>query len=192
MIQTKARTKRKSPRTLRFEATLGKNLSTQAETLFGQALTAVPTDGTTWAGELWVAMLDTKAGWDELIRRHAPDQVLARRVLANPLYHNITSRFVNSHDYLAMEQLYDLHASGRYDLVVVDAAPTGETLRLLSLPEAGRWWLDRVYPIQRKLAQLASPIVGRVTGMPTPANAVSRRMRPTPHFTLRLKSSGVG
>ena len=64
------------------------------------------------------------------------------------------------------------HDSGRYDLIVVDAAPTGETLRLLSLPEAGRWWLDRVYPIQRKIAQLAGPIVGRLTGMPTPANAV--------------------
>lgn len=60
------------------------------------------------------------------------------------------------------------HDSGRYDLIVVDAAPTGETLRLLSLPEAGRWWLDRVYPIQRKIASITGPILGRVTGMPTP------------------------
>jgi len=62
--------------------------------------------------------------------------------------------------------------SGHYDLIVVDAAPTGETLRLLSLPEAGRWWLDRVYPIQRKIASLTGPILGRVTGMPTPKAAV--------------------
>jgi len=41
------------------------------------------------------------------------------------------------------------HDSGRYDLIVVDAAPTGETLRLLSLPEAGRWWLEKIMPIQR-------------------------------------------
>ena len=60
------------------------------------------------------------------------------------------------------------HDSGRYDLIVVDAAPTGETLRLLSLPEAGRWWLDRIYPIQRKIAAVTGPILGRVTGMPTP------------------------
>ena len=60
------------------------------------------------------------------------------------------------------------HDSGKYDLIVVDAAPTGETLRLLSLPEAGRWWLDRVYPIQRKIAAITGPILGRVTGMPTP------------------------
>ena len=60
------------------------------------------------------------------------------------------------------------HDSGNYDLIVVDAAPTGETLRLLSLPEAGRWWLDRIYPIQRKIASVTSPIIGRMTGMPTP------------------------
>ena len=60
------------------------------------------------------------------------------------------------------------HDRGKYDLIVVDAAPTGETLRLLSLPEAGRWWLEKIYPIQRRVAQLASPVIGRITGMPMP------------------------
>jgi arsenite-transporting ATPase len=60
------------------------------------------------------------------------------------------------------------HDRGQYDLIVVDAAPTGETLRLLSLPEAGRWWLEKIYPIQRRIAQVASPLIGRLTGMPMP------------------------
>jgi arsenite-transporting ATPase len=64
------------------------------------------------------------------------------------------------------------HDRGEWDLIVVDAAPTGETLRLLSLPEAGKWWLEKIYPIQRRIAQLASPIVGRVTGMPMPGDAL--------------------
>ena len=64
------------------------------------------------------------------------------------------------------------HDRGFYDVIVVDAAPTGETLRLLSLPEAGRWWLEKIYPIQRRIAQLASPIVGRITGMPMPEREV--------------------
>jgi len=55
-------------------------------------------------------------------------------VLANPLYRNITGRFVNSHDYLAMEQLHDLHASGRYDLVVIDTPPSRNALDLLDAP----------------------------------------------------------
>ena len=57
-------------------------------------------------------MLDTKAGWDELIRRHAPNAKVRESVLSNPLYQNITSRFVHSHDYLAMEQLHEVHATG--------------------------------------------------------------------------------
>jgi anion-transporting ArsA/GET3 family ATPase len=85
-------------------------------------------------GELWAAMLDTKAGWDELIRRHAPDARTRDAVLANPLYLNITSRFVHSHDYLAMEQLHELHASGRYDLIVVDTPPSRNALDVLDAP----------------------------------------------------------
>jgi anion-transporting ArsA/GET3 family ATPase len=85
-------------------------------------------------GQLWVAMLDTKAGWDELIRRHAPDAQVRDAVLSNPLYRNITSRFVHSHDYLAMEQLHDLHASGEYDLVIVDTPPSRSALSILDAP----------------------------------------------------------
>ncbi len=85
-------------------------------------------------GELWAAMLDTKAGWDELIHRHAPDAKLRDAVLANPLYQNITSRFVHSHDYLAMEQLHELHSSGRYDLIIVDTPPSRNALDVLDAP----------------------------------------------------------
>ncbi|MGE0139968.1 MAG: ArsA family ATPase [Ilumatobacteraceae bacterium] len=85
-------------------------------------------------GELWVGMLDTKAGWDELIRRHAPDPKLREQVLANPLYQNITGRFVHSHDYIAMERLHELHASGRYDLVIIDTPPSRSALDLLDAP----------------------------------------------------------
>ncbi|MEX2627582.1 MAG: ArsA-related P-loop ATPase, partial [Ilumatobacteraceae bacterium] len=85
-------------------------------------------------GELWAAMLDTKAGWDELIRRHAPDAEVRDAVLGNPLYQNITSRFVHSHDYLAMEQLHEIHSSGEFDLIVVDTPPSRNALDVLDAP----------------------------------------------------------
>jgi len=51
--------------------------------------------------------------------------------------------------------------SGKYDVVVVDCAPTGETLRLLSFPDAARWWLQKLFPIQRRMAKILRP-VGRM------------------------------
>lgn len=66
----------------------------------------------------------------------------------------------------------DHHDSGNYDVVVVDAAPTGETLRLLSLPEAMKWWMEKIEPIGRKIAKLTGPLIKRVVGMPMPDDAV--------------------
>ena len=85
-------------------------------------------------GELWMAMLDTKASWDDLVTRHAPDQATREAILANPLYRNITGRFVHSHEYIAMERLHELHASGRYDLVIVDTPPSRHALDILDAP----------------------------------------------------------
>ena len=62
--------------------------------------------------------------------------------------------------------------SGLYDLIVVDAAPTGETLRLLSLPEASRWWVDRIAPIGRRVSRLSRPVIERIIGVPVPRDEV--------------------
>jgi arsenite-transporting ATPase len=72
----------------------------------------------------------------------------------------------------ALLRIADHHDSGKYDVIVVDAAPTGETLRLLSLPEASKWWLERIVPLQQKLTKVAGPLVRRMIGMPMPSDAV--------------------
>ena len=105
----------------------------------GNLETPVPPEAFTAAGvrargELWVAMLDTKQSWDDLVRRHAPDEKTRDAILANPLYTNITAKFVQSHDYIAMERLFEIHSSGRYDLVVVDTPPTRNALDFLDAP----------------------------------------------------------
>jgi arsenite-transporting ATPase len=81
-----------------------------------------------------------------------------------------------------MEELANLlwvnrHASsGEYDVVVVDCAPTGETLRLLAFPEVGRWWLDKLLPINRHLARMVRPMARRVTDLPLPEDDVFEAM----------------
>jgi anion-transporting ArsA/GET3 family ATPase len=107
---------------------------------FGNVETPVPPElfrsaGVEPRGELWAAMLDTKLSWDELVRAHAPDAQTRDAILANPLYDNITSRFVQSHDYIAMERLYEIHATGRYDLIVVDTPPTRNAIDFLEASE---------------------------------------------------------
>jgi anion-transporting ArsA/GET3 family ATPase len=107
---------------------------------FGNVETRVPHEafvaaGVAPRGELWAAMLDTKQSWDDLVRRHAPDAVTRDAILANPLYKNITGRFVQSHDYIAMERLYEIHASGTYDLIVVDTPPTRNAIDFLEAPQ---------------------------------------------------------
>jgi anion-transporting ArsA/GET3 family ATPase len=85
-------------------------------------------------GQLYAAMLDTKQSWDELVLGYAPDEATAYRILENRMYHNLTARFVQSHDYIAMERLYELHKSGDYDLIVVDTPPTRNAIDFLEAP----------------------------------------------------------
>ena len=86
-------------------------------------------------GELWAAMLDTKQSWDDLVQRHAPDDATAKRILDNKLYENVSGKFVQSHEYIAMERLYELHCEGVYDLIVVDTPPTRNALDFLEAPQ---------------------------------------------------------
>lgn len=58
------------------------------------------------------------------------------------------------------------HQQGAYDLLVVDCAPTAETLRLLSLPEALSWYIDRLFPSSRRIASVARPLLGRLGNLP--------------------------
>lgn len=85
-------------------------------------------------GTLTMAMIDTKASWDDMIRHHAPDPTTRDRVLANDLYKTLTSRFVHSHDYVVTERLYEAREGGAYDLVIVDTPPSRSALSILDAP----------------------------------------------------------
>jgi anion-transporting ArsA/GET3 family ATPase len=107
---------------------------------FGNAEKQVPINklkgkGAAPKGELWAAMLDTQQSWDDLITRHAPDAKTRDAILDNQLYRSISRTFVQSHDYIAMERLYELHRSGDYDLIIIDTPPTRNAIDFLSAPE---------------------------------------------------------
>lgn len=94
-------------------------------------------------GSLSAMMLDQKGSWDELISRHAPSPEVRDRILENSFYRQLSQSFAGSQEYMAVEQLGELDASGRYDLIVVDTPPTQHALDFLEAPERLLHFLDR-------------------------------------------------
>jgi len=93
-------------------------------------------------GELWATMLDAKRTWDALVERHAPDERTRQAVLSNPIYRELSSAVAGSQEYMAMEKLHELHADGRYDVLVLDTPPTRNALDFLDAPERLTRFID--------------------------------------------------
>lgn len=79
-----------------------------------------------------------------------------------------TSVLPGMEELASLMQITYLADSGDYDVIIIDAAPTGSTLQLLSFPDMIRWYIEKVFPFQRKTIQLARPVVKRFSDMPIP------------------------
>jgi anion-transporting ArsA/GET3 family ATPase len=101
--------------------------------LEGLTNTATQIDGD-WPGELWALMLDTKTTFDALVALHSSSPDQADHILHNRFYKNISGALSGTQEYMAMEKLYELHADGRFDLIVVDTPPTRNALDFLDAP----------------------------------------------------------
>jgi anion-transporting ArsA/GET3 family ATPase len=87
-----------------------------------------------FAGSLDALMLDTKGTFDDLVRQYAKTPEQAEAIKTNRLYKNLAGALSGTQEYMAMEKLYELTTSGRYDTVVVDTPPTRNALDLLDAP----------------------------------------------------------
>src|SRR5512142_2488094 len=77
-----------------------------------------------------------------------------------------------------MDELFSLlrlqahHESGEWEAIIVDCAPTGETLRLLSFPDVARWWIEKVFPLEGQLLAVAAPLARSLLDIPLPTPRV--------------------
>ncbi|MEA2469056.1 MAG: arsenite/tail-anchored protein-transporting ATPase, partial [Thermoleophilaceae bacterium] len=77
-----------------------------------------------------------------------------------------------------MDELFSLlqikshHESGEFDAIIVDCAPTGETLRLLSFPDVASWWLEKMLPLERKMMGAARPLARAMLDISLPSERV--------------------
>ena len=72
----------------------------------------------------------------------------------------------------SLMQVVQLHDSGDYEVIIMDCAPTGATLQLLTIPEIGRWYLDRIFPLEKTAVSLGAPLLRAFTNVPIPDQGI--------------------
>lgn len=85
-------------------------------------------------GELWATMLDQAETFEAVVREEARTEDQAERILANPLFRNLTRSLSGTNEYMAAERLHQLHGETRFDRVVVDTPPSRHALDFLDSP----------------------------------------------------------
>ena len=137
-----------------FDRPLGSEPTPVASKLWGQELDVYRQIDAQWGIlQEWIKLLMEWRGMDE---------VLAEEMALLPGMDELAS----------LLYLLNHYEGGEYEVIIVDCAPTGETLRLLSFPDVLRWWLQRIFPIQRAAARVARPVVRRLTDLPVPGDEV--------------------
>lgn len=69
---------------------------------------------------------------------------------------------------LSLLKIKELYDEGQYDVIVVDCAPTGETMSLLKFPDLFKWWMEKLFPIKKKGAKIARPLIKATLKIPMP------------------------
>jgi anion-transporting ArsA/GET3 family ATPase len=117
-------------------------------------------------GELWAMMLDPKHTFDDLIEQLSPDERSRDEILANRIYQQLSSAVAGSQEFTAIAKLYELHASGRFDVLVLDTPPSRNALDFLDAPDRLLGFLEGK-ALRALLAPtgLAARVVGRGTGV---------------------------
>ncbi len=137
---------------------------------FGVPLTGVPTEVDPG---LYGLQVDAQAAFERSwrdVQRYL--QGVLERAGVDALQAEELTVLPGAEEVLALLEVRRQVSTGPWDLVVVDCAPTGETLRLLALPEALRWYVDRVFPAQRRALRAVRPLLHRVGGPAVPEDDV--------------------
>jgi arsenite/tail-anchored protein-transporting ATPase len=137
-----------------LEAPLGAEPAPVSDRLWGQEVRAQDEMERHWSGvQEWLG---------ELFLERGVDRISAEELTVPP----------------GMDELFSLlrlqaqYESGDWEAIVVDCAPTGETLRLLSFPDVARWWIEKVFPMERQILAAARPLARSLLDIPLPSEAV--------------------
>src|SRR5436309_3092614 len=133
---------------------LGAEPRSAGVSLWGQQVSAQEEMERHWAGvQDWLG---------ELFLERGLDRVSAEELTVPP----------GMDELFSLLRLQAAHQSGDWEVIVVDCAPTGETLRLLSFPDVARWWIEKVFPQQGRILSAARPFARAMLDVELPGEAV--------------------
>jgi arsenite/tail-anchored protein-transporting ATPase len=135
-------------------ATLGHEPTAVSDRLWGQQVSAQEEMERHWSGvQEWLG---------EVFVERGIDHISAQELTVPP----------GMDELFSLLRLQAAHRSPDWDAIVVDCAPTGETLRLLSFPDVARWWIEKVFPLERQLLAAARPLARSLLDISLPSSAV--------------------
>ncbi len=135
-------------------AELGGEPTPAGERLWGQEVKAQDEMERHWSGvQDWLG---------ELLIERGVDRISAEELTVPP----------GMDELFSLLQLQAQHEAGAWEAIIVDCAPTGETLRLLSFPDVARWWIEKVFPMERQILAAARPIARSLLDISLPSQAV--------------------
>lgn len=161
----------KGLRTLVISTDTAHSLSDALEIPIGREVRRVATN--LWGQEV-DALYQLEKYWG-VLRRYISSVLRARGlddVVADEL-----ANLPGMEEIASLMQLTAVAREDRFDVVIVDCAPTGETMQLLSFPEMARWWLEKLFPIHRAVTRVARPVVQPFVDIPLPTDDVFTAVR---------------
>lgn len=121
-----------------------------------------------WAQEI-DAIHEVEEGWGK-VQKYLTDLFTSKAVK------DITTQeltvFPGMEDLLSLLRILKYYKEGRFDTIIIDCAPTGETLALLSFPEMLRWWMEKLFPIKKKAIKVMGPLAESLLKIPMPSGQV--------------------
>ena len=80
--------------------------------------------------------------------------------------------FPGMEDLISLLRVLDYYKQNTYDVIIIDCAPTGETLAMLSFPDMLGWWMEKLFPIKRKVLKVVRPVAQPLLGVPLPTDDI--------------------
>lgn len=121
----------------------------------------------------WAQEIDTihevEQGWGKV--QHYLTALFTAKAIKDITTEELTV-FPGMEDLLSLLRILKYYKENTFDVIIIDCAPTGETLALLSFPEMMRWWMDKLFPFKRKAVKVVRPVVEPMLGIPLPPDDV--------------------